>query len=292
MYDVPDVEKEISVNTFYLPLLVSSLLFAPSAVEKTAWKKLKGEHFIIYYTKDTKSADHREKSVKPEKFARNAMRKAEKYYKSIANELGYTRHSKFWTWDNRMKIYIYPDHDSYVKMAQQPKWSNGVANYGNKEIISYRWKNKGEFLNNLLPHELGHIMFRDFIGFEGEVPLWLDEGVAQWQEKSKREIAKLYAKNIGKQGKLLQLKSLMAKDNDALKSEMNDTEIYCFYVQAISVVDFLITTYGNDDFIRFCRQLRDGKSMNEALRFSYPTSIRNIEGLEKKWLEYLSKSEK
>lgn len=280
------------MKTFCPSLFVLFLLFAPSAVEAAAWKELKGEHFIICYTKDKKPDDTRAESVKSGKFAKDVLRKAEKCYKSIADDLGYARHSKFWTWDNRMKIYIHPDHDSYVKLARQPKWSKGVADYKKKVIISYRWKNEKAFLNNLLPHELGHMMFRDFIGFKGEVPLWLDEGVAQWQEKPKREIARLHARNILKQGKLLRLKSLMAVDNSALKSKMDDTEIRCFYVQAISVVDFLITTYGNDDFIRFCRQLRDGKSMNEALRFSYPTSARNIEGLEKKWVEYLKKVEK
>ncbi len=271
---------------------MSSTLFALSTPEEITWKKVNGKHFIIYYTEDKKPADRPAESAKPAEFARDVMRKAEQCYKGIADELGYTRHSKFWTWDNRMKIYIYPDHDSYVKIARQPKWSKGVANYGNKKIISYRWKNEDEFLNNLLPHELGHMMFRDFIGFKSEVPLWLDEGVAQWQEKFKRKIAKKETVNLWKQGKLLRLKSLTAIDNKALLSKTDDTEIRRFYVQAISVVDFLITTYGNNDFIKFCRQLRDGKSMDKALRFSYSTSIRSIKALEKKWKEYLKEGEK
>ena len=136
------------------------------------------------------------------------------------------------------------------------------------------------------------MMFRDFIGFKGEAPLWLDEGVAQWQEKSKRKIAKQYTIKLYKRRKLLKLKSLTAIDSNTLESGMKGTAIRSFYVQAISLVDFLITTYGNDDFIRFCRHLRAGKSMDDALRFSYPKSVRSMEDLQKKWGEYLGSGEK
>lgn len=69
----------------------------------------------------------------------------------------------------------------------------------------------------------------------------------------------------------------------------NETIVELFYVEAVSLVDFLITEYGSERFISFCRQLRDNKNMDEALKFTYPTSIRNAKTLQEKWLKYLQK---
>ncbi|MCM8796248.1 MAG: hypothetical protein NC928_06165, partial [Candidatus Omnitrophica bacterium] len=116
------------------------------------WQELKGEHFLVYFTQD-------------KKFAQEVLNKAEVYYQRIASELGYPRYSEFWLWDKRVKIYIYPDHTSFLQATQQPQWSYGMADYKNKQIISFLWS-KG-FLESLLPHEIAHLIFRDFVGFKG-----------------------------------------------------------------------------------------------------------------------------
>ena len=137
-----------------------------SAVTLTAdeigeWKELKGEHFIVCYLQN-------------EDFADDVLDKSEVYYSRIAADLNYPRYSEFWTWDKRVKIYIHPNLESFLKATGQPQWSRGMADYNNKQIISYAWS--GGFLESLLPHEIAHLIFRDFVGFKSEIPLWLDEG--------------------------------------------------------------------------------------------------------------------
>ena len=69
---------------------------------------------------------------------------------------------------------------------------------------------------------------------------------------------------------------------------MDDTGIaITFYAQSVSLVGFIIKEYGADRFRKFCGQLRDEKSINEALRFTYPDEISTIELLEKSWHSYL-----
>ena len=70
-----------------------------------------------------------------------------------------------------------------------------------------------------------------------------------------------------------------------------DEVVKTFYIEAVSLVGFLIEHYGASSFTDFCRQLRDGKSLEEALKFTYPTHITGIEELESAWLEYLAKEE-
>ncbi|MBU1999122.1 MAG: hypothetical protein KKE64_06470 [Candidatus Omnitrophica bacterium] len=273
------------MRKFIAILLFFSFFLAPYTV--WAWEEIKGEHFIIYYLEQ-----------KP--FAEDVLSQAERYYRQIASDLGYSRNSNFWTWDKRVKIYIYTDQQSFLAATNQPLWSQGLADYTNKMIISYNW-NKG-FSESLLPHEIAHLIFRDFVGFKGEVPLWLDEGVAQWSELPKRSISKSVARSYLKKRAFLPLIELTKLTQEGLKEldqnqknrpmlsnpeTIQDSPINIFYLQAASLVGFLIERYGTDSFAEFCRKLRDGSSLNQALTSAYSAHISGIEELQERWLAYL-----
>jgi len=258
------------------------------------WQELKDEHFIVYFTGD-------------KKFPQEVLYKAEVYYQRIASDLGYPRYSEFWLWENRVKIYIYQDHDSFLKATGQPQWSYGMADYKNKQIVSFLW-GQG-FLESLLPHEIAHLIFRDFVGFKGEIPLWLDEGVAQWAEETKRQGIKFKVKQLFEKDSVLSLGDMMGLDIRKFTEKdrvyirptrtkegdkgviflSGDNLITTYYLQSVSLVGFFIEKYGSERFAGFCRQLRDGKTMEEALRFTYPEYMRNSTELEDNWREYLSK---
>ncbi|MBL7155671.1 MAG: hypothetical protein ISS90_00835 [Candidatus Omnitrophica bacterium] len=236
--------------------------------QASGWQAVKSEHFVVYYKED-------------KNFAGETLRQAEKYYNKIASDLGYSRYDKFWQWENRVKIYIYPTREDFVESTGiERQWANGMANYEKKEIISYKWS-KG-FTESLLPHELTHLIFRDFVGFTGKIPLWLDEGVAQWEEKARGHAIKI-VKNLIKDGNYIPVRRLMAMD---VRHEDNYELARNFYAQATTLVGYLIEEYGGIKFSLFCRQLRDGKSVDEALSFVYANSIRSVDELEKKWLKY------
>src|SRR3989338_7116526 len=120
------------------------------AFDDKGWNEEKSAHFIVYY----KNAE--------ERFVRQTIDKAEEYYKSIAENLGFTRYD-FWLWDKRAKIYIYDSAEDYQAATGKPAWSGGVAFSHQKVIETYPWAQG--FMQSLLPHELGHIIFREFIGF-------------------------------------------------------------------------------------------------------------------------------
>ena len=249
--------------------MVVTLLFSNCVAEAQECQEIKSEHFIVFY-------------VDGAQFAKDVSRKSEKYYRKIASELGYQRYSGFWTWDHRVKVYIYPDRESFLVATDQPKWSEGVANFTKKEIASYAWSEG--FLDALLPHEMAHLIFRDYVGFKGEVPLWIDEGVAQWMEPKKRETVKYAIKRIDGQGKLISLQRMMTLD---VRQSGDSAFVTSFYIQAMSLVSFLVTKYSAARFTNFCRQLRDGKDITESLKFAYPVSIRSVEELQEKWLKHI-----
>jgi len=276
----------------FLICIIAGLLIIPAAFA-IDWNELNGEHFIVYYTQD-------------EKFAKDVLENAEVYYRRIAPDLGYPRYSEFWTWDKRAKIYIYPNQASFLKATGQPEWSYGMAEYKTKSIASFA--GSPGLIESILPHEMAHLIFRDFVGFKGEIQLWLDEGVAQWEEIPKRQEIKRIAKQLYKDEKLLSLNDIMTLDIANTKGDrvyirrirtkdgkeavlfLSSTNLVdTFYLEAASLVGFLIERYGSDNFAYFCRQLRDGKSLEEALTFAYPTNIRSITDLENKWWQYLEK---
>ncbi|MCX5703166.1 MAG: hypothetical protein NT066_01535 [Candidatus Omnitrophica bacterium] len=285
--------KLVWVTALFFFFLVT---FAPrAAAQKSAgllWQELKSEHFMIYFASN-------------EKFAKEILNKAEAYYRRIASDLGYPRYSDFWTWDKRVKIYIYPGQNSFLKATGQPNWSQGMADYTNKKIISYEFSR--DFMDGLLPHELAHLIFRDFVGFKGEVPLWLDEGVAQWEELLKRQGIKEMAWQLYKRGALIPLADMMKLDIRRMKADEEITIrqtseddkqgkalvlsggdlVGTYYIQAVTLVGFLIETYGSLSFAGFCRELRDGKALEEALKMAYGVRVQNLDELQANWKKYL-----
>ncbi len=231
--------------TSYQSPVTGSLLHAAS------WNELKGDHFIVYYEKD-------------EAFAKQVVHSAETYYGRIADDLGYPRYSNFWQWDNRVKIYIYGTVEAFRKGTGEAEWSHGVAMYSKKEIRTYQ--SSDGFLDGILPHEITHLIFRDFVGLTGRVPIWIDEGVAQWEEPAKRALAIKVARWLIHTDKDLLLQDLTAKDP---RAETDPEVVQHYYMQAISLVDYLIRKAGGKTFTEFCRALRDGKSLEEALRTTY-----------------------
>ena len=287
-----------SINIFRqilcLPLLWALLAASGGADDKIHWQELKGTHFWIYY-------------VGEESFARDVLNRAEGYYSRIADELGYARYQGFWTWDKRCKIYIYPDHDSFSKASlDQPEWAEGMAEYKSRSIYSYAWKEG--FLDSLLPHEMTHLIFRDFIGFPGEIPLWLDEGIAQWEEEARRPAMKAMAKKTYEENGFLTFEEMMRLDIRYLPKNENvyirsaiakegghgvvflSTEnlIKTYYLQSVSMIGFMIERYGGETFTVFCRELRDGKDFESAIRAAYP-NITGIKDFEDGWKKYLEK---
>ena len=252
--------------------VLASLILSVGAPLYADWDEYKSRHFIVR---------HRGDKV----FARDVARQAEGYYKRILKDIGYTRHGDYWLWDRRVKIVVYPSRKGFADSTGAPDWAGGRASHARREIATYR--DSRNFLGALLPHELTHMVFIEFVGFGSQAPLWLHEGVAQWEEDDTRKALDLQLAKLAERRQLLSLTALTAMDVRTVKSR-GLAEV--FYAQAASLVGFLINEYGASRFGKFCRALRDGKAFDEALRFIYSRQFRNIEQLEARWLEYIAKT--
>ena len=231
------------------------------------WKEIKSGHFILFY--------EGAQSV----FADTVVRSAESFYDEIAHSLGYSRKDQFWLWEKRCRIYLYGSKEKFHQTSGQKAWSNGYALLATRTIISYQGSQ--EFLQGVLPHELAHLILKDFVGGESTLPLWMDEGLAMAQEKQRRvELDQIARKSIQDKkwiplAKLSQTHSMVAASAD---------EVALFYAESQSLVRFLLSAEKPGRFVQLCRDIRDGIVFEEALKKNYPKEFESVSELETKWV--------
>lgn len=178
------------------------------------------------------------------------------------------RRFNFWLWDNRARVYVYDSAEDYQKQTGQPAWSLGAALPRDKIIRIY--PEAKNFFDMILPHELAHIIFREFVGFYNDaVPLWLDEGVASYQGGVKGISLKETLKAAVEKGVFMDSEQL--SNFDARKARDNK-QVSLFYLESVGIIDYLIREFGKDKFVLFCQNLRDKKDLNRAIASAYPFS--------------------
>lgn len=255
-----------------------SVVFQVYGVDGGSWKTEKGIHFVVYYTSQESSS-----------WARSVLRASEMYYRRIADNINYSRYRNFWIWDDRVNIMIYPDRETFLKNTNQPQWSKGSAFRDDtlsktKMIVTY--KQEDGFLDGILPHEISHLILWDFIGFDRNIPVWFNEGVAQLQESQKRSIVRPFIQKIVLADQHMPIDLLMQTD---VRTITDPKQVAIFYGQSLSIIDFLIAQYGSSKFGELCVVFRDTKNLEEALRKTYMFDFRSFVELEKKWLRYVKK---
>ena len=247
-------------------VLFISFLFIPFFLiaEAQDWNIFKSTHFLVYYDK-----------AGQEQLDRLTQR-AEEYYNAITDDFGFTRFN-FWTWDDRAKIYLFDSQEEYMNATGTPAWSGGQAMASSKVIRTFI--TAPDFLENILPHEMGHIIFREMVGFNNPaIPLWLEEGVATYQEKRRAPGVKKYLAGRIKDGSFMGLSGLESFD---LANSKDREKVELFYLESYGLLNYLISEFGKDRFVLFCQNLRDYKDLTRALALTY--SFAGREELESSW---------
>lgn len=88
-----------------------------------------------------------------------------------------------WMMSGRVRVFVYQDHNSYLRYEPNAKaWSRAVAYPTRGEIVVYDEPGKTQELKESFAHELTHIFTQQFFDKHktGRImtPTWLDEGLA------------------------------------------------------------------------------------------------------------------
>jgi Peptidase MA superfamily len=253
--------------------LLGCLGITPAISSAETWQEKTSTHFRVFYQQNPA-------------FATAVLAYAEGYYNQIRLDLGLThvvqRDQVPWLWDKRCQIYLYPDRQAYRQATGAPAWSGGFVNYQRRMVYSHL--GVSSFLEQTLPHELAHIIFREFVGFDNNrIPRWLDEGVAQYAELNRREETWDVMRQGLTQGIYIPLDQL----NALHVGHASGGAAHVFYTQAATLVQFFLAAYGPRRFLDFCSNLRDGYSVERALSFATGGSIASLSALEDAWRMFL-----
>ena len=208
----------------------------------------------------------------------------EEYYRRFLKHLKYGGMLK-----KKPEIYIFRDYQEYLDktgtLGYNVSHTGGIAipRSARKPAKVYSFLSDN-LVSEVLPHELTHLLFKEMtagLKTDARIPLWLNEGMATYEEKSKR-----YKTTVGKAletGQIIPVAELVSYT--VYPENLNRRTL--FYAQSTSLVDFLLNEYGGAKFLAFSRKLvRGGKNINEALSSTYYPQIKNVSPLNDAWLNF------
>ena len=195
-----------------------------------------------------------------------------------------------WMSKERISLYVYRDLPSYVQGEfNPPPWSNGVAVYDRKAVAIPAMKETSQMLR-ILSHETTHLLFVSYFRErKRDPPRWLNEGLAMVEEAESRERpeSSLWYENMVemKPAAWLPMARFFAiSPTEDLHDDK--AQVAGWYVQAYSVIHFLVRQHTNLQFKSFCAHLRDGKTVPEALWLVF--RYRSVGDFERKWRLWLA----
>ncbi|MBP5429729.1 MAG: hypothetical protein J6Y25_02405 [Elusimicrobiaceae bacterium] len=104
---------------------------------------------------------------------------------AMAFETAYDTLRRFvpWMMSGRVRVFVYQDHNSYLRYEPEAKaWSRAIAYPTRGEIVVYDEPGKMQELKETFAHELTHIFTQQFFDQHNTgrimTPTWLDEGLA------------------------------------------------------------------------------------------------------------------
>lgn len=126
-----------------------------------------------------------------------------------------------------------------------------------------------------LRHELTHVVTAQAgESAFGTLPAWLDEGTAVYGQLDPGGFGEAVERAISR-GNVLSLREISAYPGDPDKVNL-------FYGQSWSVVDYLVETYGEEQFARLFAEIKAGKRIDSALEAVYGF---DQDGLDAEWRE-------
>lgn len=144
--------------------------FNPNAFRpNVTWQESKSTHFDIYTQKRASGIG-----------SSNMSMTFESAYQTLRRFIP-------WMMSGRVRVFVYQDHDSYLRHEPNAKpWSGALAYPTRGEIVVYDSPDNNQQLKESFTHELTHIFTQQFFDKHktGRImtPNWLDEGLAVMME--------------------------------------------------------------------------------------------------------------
>jgi len=209
-------------------------------------------------------------------FARELMDVCEEGLARLTQDIG--------TYPERpIKIYIYAStSDLKGAMIFPQEWTGGVAFTAFSTIAIGIPPSELDWGKRALVHELTHLVVHQatFSPY-GQLPIWLDEGLAMYNEGELDPVFRSYLQEAILEGELISVRSLCSP----FSAETEKARLS--YAQSYSLVEYLLDNYGQDRMLELLTILKQGSTYDEALTEVYGF---DIDGLDARWRATLTDS--
>ncbi|MBA7565701.1 hypothetical protein ES708_07386 [subsurface metagenome] len=241
---------------------------APSRVQfddnRYSWHSLTEGEVTIYWYKGNDS------------FAREIMLSAQQALARLAEDTGAEL-------EKPAKLYIYANtQDLRGAMIYPQEWTGGVAftRYG---IIAIGIApDKLDWGKRAIAHELTHLVIHQMtLNPYNDLPTWLDEGLAMHTEGILGLEYTAYLNKAIAEKSLISVRSLSSPFSAYAEQS------YLSYAQSYSLVDFLISKYGQTRMLELLLTFREGSSYDGALEKVYGFDMDSLDTL---WQDYVTMS--
>lgn len=209
-----------------------------------------------------------------ESFARELMTAAQSALVKLAADTGAAL-------EKPVKMYIYANsQDMRGAMIFPQEWTGGVAFTRHNTIVIGISTNQVAWGKGAIIHELTHqVIHQVTLNPYSGLPVWLDEGLATYSE-GPNDSYKALVQKAADENRLISVRSLSSPFSAYAEQS------YLSYAQSRSLVEFLITYYGQAKMLSLLRTFREGSTYDQALQKVYGF---DMDGLDKLWRAYIGK---
>jgi hypothetical protein len=181
-------------------------------------------------------------------------------------------------------ILLIKKSETFQRLAGSELISAFAVPEKNLMVIDYSKMDTGPFtIEATMKHELCHLMLHHQVD-NGNLPKWLDEGLAQWVSQGLAEIVINQKKSLLNEtvlkGQFVRIRTLTRR------FPVERHSLVLAYEASRSIVEYMIRKYGVDGISRVIQRLKAGDTQETA--FSAGLSI-SLDDLERGWHDALRK---
>ena len=219
--------------------------------------------------------------VQFEKPLENAAKEVADIYPAVKAELENTFK---WRLDFRPTVILIKDSKTFQKIVESSLIVAVAVPQKNLIVINNSKMNVHPFtLEITLKHELCHLMLHHHIS-EGNLPKWLNEGIAQWSSGGIAEIIMGESRDVLKQaslsGEFISLRELTDKFPE------DERAVLLAYEESKSIVEYIIREFGASGLLQVLNHLKNGYDVNAAIFKGLSVPFYELEN---RWHDYLQK---
>ena len=185
--------------------------------------------------------------------------------------------------ERKPKIFVYSTSEQLRgAILHEQEWTGAVAYPNYNIILTAVNANNLEWAKRALPHEITHLLVGELIfGPFGDIPTWLNEGLARYSEGDITESDRKILDEARKENSLISVTSLSSSFPTASR------QAHLAYAESGSIVTFLIDNFGWEKIRQLLLVFKEGSTYDNALQEVYGF---DTDGLEAQWKKYLEES--